>query len=322
MHGRRGARGVLSKGGCATSMRYQGRLFTLTCCGVFCLSGALFASLLASGARAASDKPQRIVSLNLCVDQILIDLVAKERIAALSFLATDRAMSAVAKRADTYPRVRGAAEGVVALNPDLVIAGSYSTLATRSLLHRLGKRVVVVTQPATIDGVRGLISNLAELVGEPERGRQMTAAFDQRLQKATDHAPSQRASQSSSRPTALAVQVNSIVSMSGTLLDDAIRLAGLKNSAQDVAVGRSGRVPLEMIVRQPPDVLVLANAPEDFKTVLADNLRHPVLVNLTKERPVVSLPMWSTLCGTPYVATAVERLVAARRKLEQQGDAR
>ncbi len=272
-------------------------------------------SLSAGGAVA---NPQRIVSLNLCVDQILIDLVAKKRIAALSFLATDRAMSAIAERARSYPRVRGSAEGVLALDPDLVIAGSYSTLATRSLLQRLGKRVVVVKQPATIDGVRGLITRLADLVGAPQRGQEMIAAFDKRLQAATSMvSPSNRPA--ARQTTVLAVQVNSIVSMPNSLLGDALQRAGLKNTASDLVRGRSGRVPLEMIVSHPPDVLVLANAPEDFKTVLADNLRHPVIAGLTKNRPVVSLPMWATLCGTPYVATAVERLVAARRAFEAKG---
>jgi len=286
-----------------------------------CLSlGLAIAMTGCFAGRTVAAKPQRIVALNLCVDQILIDLVAKERIAALSFLATDRAMSAVAQRAQAYPRVRGAAEGVVALNPDLVIAGSYSTPATRSLLKRLGKRVAVVKQPATIDGVRGLITNLAALVGEPQRGHQMISDFDQRLGDAMGPKGAKRSPPDRAKPTALAVQVNSIVSVSGTLLDDALRLAGLKNSARELVRGRSGRVPLELIVQQPPDVLVLANAPEDFKTVLADNLRHPVLAEITKHRPVVSLPMWTTLCGTPYVATAVERLVSGRRAYEQQGE--
>jgi len=305
-------------------MRFQRWLFKLACCGICYLSGAVVSSLLTPTAVGASDGPQRIVSLNMCVDQILIDLVAKDRIAALSFLATDRTMSAVAERAKNYPRVKGAAEGVLALDPDLVIAGSYSTPATRNLLQRLGKRVVVVKQPATIEGVRNLITQLADLVGAPKRGHEMIAAFDQRLHKATAEdarakSPGRAKSAGANPPTALAVQVNSIVSMPGTLLDDALTRAGLKNSARDLVRGKSGRVPLELIVRHPPDVLVMANAPEDFKTVLADNLRHPVLDTLTKNRPVVSLPMWSTLCGTPYVVTAVERLVAARRAFEATG---
>lgn len=265
--------------------------------------------------------PQRIVSLNLCVDQILIDLVPKERIAALSFLATDKAMSAVADRARSFRRVRGEAEGVIALNPDLVIVGTYSTPATRNLLQRLGKRVVTVEQPATINGMRALVKRLADLVGAPEKGRDMIAAFDRRIRNATASIPANE-TVGTGAPTALAMEVNSIVSTPGTLLDDALKHAGVHNTAQELVIGSGGKVPLETIVTHPPDVLVFANTPEDFKTVLADNLRHPVLADLSKTRPVVTLPMWGTLCGTPYVATAVERLAAARRALDSGGSPR
>ena len=250
-------------------------------------------------------KPQRIVSLNLCVDQIIIDLVAPERIAALSFLATDQMMSAISERAQSYTRVKGAAEDVLALDPDLIFVGAYSTPATRNLLRRLGKHVVVVNQPATFDGIRDVIRQLAKAVQEDARGEAMIAAFDRRLARALE----QRGSQV---PTALALQVNSFVSMPGSLLDDAFRVAGLHNVAVQLGQGRGGRVALESLLNQPPDILVLVNAPDDFRTVLADNLRHPAVRHLSARQTHVTLPMWSTLCGTPYVATAVSLLIKAR----------
>lgn len=260
--------------------------------------------------RANAAKPQRIVSLNLCVDQILIDLVDADRVAALSFLSTDAAMSAVAQRARSYRRVRGTAEAVLALQPDLVIAGAFSTPATRRLLKRLGVRVVEVAQPATLAGVRALVAELADLVGEPARGRSIIETFNRRIERALVRA-TRGPSESSNKPTALAVQVNNIVNPSGSLLDDAMRVAGLRNLAGGLPTSSQGRVALETIVQNPPDILVLANSADDFTTVLADNLRHPAYRHLSEQRPTVTLPMWATLCGTPYVAEAVERLARA-----------
>ena len=57
---------------------------------------------------------QRIVSLNLCADQILVDLVPRERIAAVSHLAADPWSSAVAEKARGIPWTRGKAEEVLA----------------------------------------------------------------------------------------------------------------------------------------------------------------------------------------------------------------
>lgn len=263
---------------------------------------------------SAAAKPQRIVSLNLCVDQILIDLVAKDRIAALSFLATDPTLSAVAERAKSYPRLRGEAEAILELNPDLVLVGAYSTPATRLLLQRLGKRVEVVHQPMTLAGIRDLVTHLADLVGAPERGKAMIAAFDKRLQDATALPGGAHVDPLLKKPTALILEVNNIVSSKGSLLDDALTYAGLENTAGHGVAAPGGRVTLETLIAAPPDVLVLANTPDDFKTVLADNLRHPALRAIRKDRPVVTVPMWASLCGTPHVATAVEQFAAARRQ--------
>ena len=304
-----GRKGVKDHRRVEISSHQKRRIFTAVQAAVCCVGCLL---LVAAPLEA---RPKRIVSLNMCVDQILVDLVEKERVAALSFLATDTSMSAVAARAVAYNRVRGEAEEVLALDPDLILVGAFSTPATRNLLQRLGKRVVIVKQPQTIEGVRDLIREVAGLVGAPARGEEIIATFDQRLGQAV----AGLSEQASPKPTALAVQVNSIVSPSGTLLDDAMRFVGLNNSARDLTVARSGRVALETIVLNPPDILVLANSPEDFKTVLADNLRHPIIHHLRKSRPVVALPMWATLCGTPYVATAVEKLAAARHNFQTRG---
>lgn len=276
------------------------------------LVAALCMSAMACSANA--QPPQRIVSLNLCVDQILIDLVEPDRIAALSFLSTDRSMSAVAARAQDFARVRGTTESILALQPDLVIAGAFSTPATRQLLKRLGTRVVEVAQPATIGGVRTLVRQLAKLVGSPERGQAVVAAFDARIAEAKALAAPNKTDAHRS-PTALAIQVNNIVSPPGALLHDAMRLAGLRNLAEEMPASRRGRVALETIATSPPDILVFANSPADFTTVLSDNLRHPIYRTLAEQRPAVRLPMWATLCGTPYVAEAVMRLARARAEL-------
>ena len=104
---------------------------------------ALAVALVLTGG-AATAKPMRIVSLNLCTDQVLVDLVEVRRIAALSFLARDANLSAISARARTIHQVRGAAEEVLSLDPDLVLAGTYTTPATVDLLRRLGRNVTVL----------------------------------------------------------------------------------------------------------------------------------------------------------------------------------
>lgn len=252
-------------------------------------------------------RPQRIVSINLCTDQLLVGLVERSRIAAVSRLAADPALSAVADRIEGLKRVSGSGEEVLALAPDLVVTNEFSTPHVVALLRRVGVPVVVVPIADTFDGIRNAIRVLATSVGEAARGEAMIADFDRRLATASPLSPF--------RPTALAYQVNSLTSESGGLIDAAMSAAGFVNAAALRTLGPGGRLPLETFLAHPPDLVVLANDPEAFRTVTADNLRHRAFRDLLARRRHVHIPMPLWLCGTPAIATAVEELGRERARL-------
>ena len=262
---------------------------------------------------AAAGPPQHIVSLNLCTDQLLADLVPHDRIAGISFLGADRTLSASAKELAGLKLLRGTAEEVMQLKPDLVIAGEYTTGATITLLRRLGQNVLVVPLAANFEGMRQTIRQLASAVQETAKGEEIIAAFDERLRAAR--------SVVTSKPTAVAYQVNSLVSGADSLVDAALEAAGYRNLAREAHLGPAGRMPLEDLVVSPPDLIVLANGPDDFQTVLADNLRHPALQALLKTRPSVRLPMPYWMCATPKIAEAVEILASMKATGFAQSDA-
>lgn len=274
---------------------------------VIAASTALVPRAFAEEASHAADRPQRIVSINLCTDQLLVDLVAPERIAALSRLAADPTLSAIADRARGFKLVRGHAEEVLSLNPDLVLTSEYSTPHVVSLLRRLGVNVVVVPMAGDIDAIRAAIRTVAASVGDAARGDAVIAAFDRRLEAAAPRSPL--------RPTALAYQVNSLTAGPGGLLDAALRAAGFRNAANERPLGPGGRLPLESFLAHPPDLVVLANAPDAFRTVMADNLRHRAFRETMARRRHIDIPMPLWLCGTPALAHAVERLGAERSQL-------
>ena len=274
--------------------------------GGFTALGLLTALAAFAGAgEGRAEPPRRIVSLNLCTDQLLVDLVPRERIAAVSFLATDRTLSAYAARLQGLKQVRGTAEEVLALAPDLVIAGEYTTGPTVDLLRRLGVKLLVVPLAADFEGMRSSLRMIAEAVGEKDRGEKIITEFDERVKGARSTVPG--------RPTAIAYQVNSLTSGPGSLLDAALEAAGYHNIARDRQLGPAGRLPLEALVASPPDLIVLANAPGDFKTVLGDNLRHPAFADLLRRRPNLHLPMPLWMCATPKIAEAVEILASMKR---------
>src|SRR3546814_9604599 len=78
--------------------------------------------------------------MNVCTDQLVMQIARPERIVSLSFLSRDPQVSAMAAEAVVFPVNHGLAEEILPLRPDLVVAGSYTTRPTVHLLRRLGAR--------------------------------------------------------------------------------------------------------------------------------------------------------------------------------------
>lgn len=271
------------------------------------------ASNLPAAPAQAAEPARRIVSLNLCIDPIVLDLVPRERIQALSWVSSDPNVSPIVDRIAGIRLVRGTAEEVLALQPDLVLAGAYTTPATVDLLRRLGQRVEVIPMAASIEDIRTVIRAVAAAVGEPERGEAMVAGFDRRLSEA-------KPTGSHRRPEAIVYEANSIVSPRGSMEAAALEAAGFDNAAEQMDVRPGGRMELEALVVTPPDLIVLNQRSTTYRTPVADNLRHPSLARVLAERAHVDLPMPLWLCGTPHVADAVATLARARAGLVQRAE--
>jgi len=256
-----------------------------------------------------AEPPQRIVSLDLCTDQLLIELAPPERIAAVTHLAGDASVSAIPDRAKGIPITHGAAEDVLSYDPDLVLAGPFGVSATVALLRRLQRNVVTVPLPQDLEGVRTAIGSVAAAIGEAQRGEAMLNAFDHRLASLSRRLDS-------ASPSALVYQVAGVVSAAGSLADAALAAAGFRNLARDYPLRRNGQVPLELLVASPPDLLVLSSASNAYQTPAADNLRHPALKTLRRTHASLELPWQLWLCGTPHIADAIAELAAARDRIK------
>jgi iron complex transport system substrate-binding protein len=273
------------------------------------LAAAVLALAMQAGAAAATAAPpQRIVSLDLCADQLLVEMVPRSRIAAVTHLAADPAVSAIPEKARGIPITHGLAEDVLRYDPDLVLAGPFGVSATVSLLRRLGRNVVVVQQPQDLAGVDVAVRTVAKAVDTEAKGEAMIADFHRRV----SHLPPTKGAV----PTAVIYQIGGAVSGPGSLADAALAAAGFRNMSESYHLTRGGQVPLESLIAHPPDLIVLASHVDEYRTVVADNLRHPALRRLRERTASLELPWRHWLCGTPHIADAIERLAQARAGIE------
>lgn len=253
---------------------------------------------LGAGAATAA-APQRVVSLNLCVDQYLLALADREQIAALTSFAGDPSMSAAAAAAEGLPQIRGAAEEVIRLDPDLVLGGTFTRRETRALLRRMGYRVVDIPAAESFEAIRKTTRDIAALLGHPERGERLVAELDRAVAGAA-HAEAV--------PSALYFQRRGFANGARSLVSEIMATAGLRNAAADMGLQRTGRVDLEAIVRTRPDILLVDSLTPRLEDQGTYMLRHPALAAAVPRDRWIPMPQALVICGGPMTAEAVALL--------------
>jgi len=265
-------------------------------------------AFLASAASAAS--PQRIVSMNLCTDQMALLLVGPERIASVSFLGADPAESPLAGLATGLPVNHGLAEEVIAAKPDLVLAGRYTTGFAKAMLRRLGYPVIEIESPETIAGIHTALTALGAALGAEARAAELLADMDRRLAGARA-APGRYGS-------AIVFDANGFTVGRPGLADEVMTLIGLVNKAPELGVGAYGQVPLETMLAVRPERIIYLIYRPGVPSIAGAMMEHPALKRGTGERKTLSVPGRLLTCGTPQVAEAAEQLAAALASQESQ----
>lgn len=267
----------------------------------FLVGLALAAWALSSGARA--EAPRRVVSINLCADQLLVALADREQIAGLSAFATDPEISPVAAEARAFPVTDQRSEAAVALKPDLVLAGPLDRSALRRVLTELGLQVHEVGLVTDLSGARAQVREVAGLLGRPERGEALIAAIDAAQARLT-------AATRGRAGTALVVERSGYVAGQDSLAAALLRAAGL-TPTPGAPPGYGGFVSLERLLVMRPDLLVLHSPITSAEDQGALFLAHPALAALYPPQRRLLLPRRFALCGGAALVAAFDYLTQA-----------
>lgn len=246
-------------------------------------------------------KPSRVVSLNLCTDQLLMMLADPQRIAALSYLARRPASSVMADQAINFAYSYGDAEDVIRHKPDLILAGTYSTRATVHLLRKLGKNVVEIAPAHGFDDIAINIRRIASAVGEEKRGERMIAAMQSSLRM-------MRKKNNATTPTAALIYTNSYTSGLNTLANKILEVGGFSNLAIRLGFSGSAKISLESLLIHKPDALILGRKSIGGRDQAHEIFYHPVLKKLLAQIPSITLQDKYWVCGTPYTLIGAERI--------------
>src|SRR5262245_47951629 len=178
---------------------------------VVCLLASLVCPAVPAAQSAPASKPQRIASLYLCADELLLQLTDRRNVASVTFLARDPLNSNVAGLAAQVPVNRGRAEEIFAQRPDVVLAGAFTARPAVAMLKRAGLPIGELCVPQTLDDVRHDIRTIADAIGERENGERMIARIDTRLAALPPPAATPRRSAIVLNPNGFTIGAGSLV---------------------------------------------------------------------------------------------------------------
>ena len=263
--------------------------------------GVIFIAIsIISGAPsiALDKKPKRLVSINLCTDQLLITLAPKSQILALSHLIGDSNSSPYSDRVKGIPLIQGTVEEILTLDPDLVLASNHSNPLTINLLRRLGVKVQTVPPVKDLRDIEINIDIVADAIGQTTRGVQVKDRIRTLLTK-------YKRQKESNGPVATTIWANNISTGKGTLQHSIISFLGFQNLSEYLNVTGLYSLPLEVLIQKKPD-LILVSHYRDAPSLSNAIFSHPALKKAFSSETIIKIPDKLWLCGSPASYDALE----------------
>lgn len=267
----------------------------------------LMVLMFAASQALADAAPLRIVSINTCLDPVLIELVSKDRIAAVSRYSSDPWRSSIAAVAKELRSAGESAEEIVLLKPDLVLASRHTALHTRNALQRVGVQMELFEVPRSVEASLAQVQRLAELVHEPARGQELIA----RIQLAVERAKPPLGTRELS---AVIYQPGGMSAGKGTVADELMRIAGLINVASQAQLTGYRTLPLESLIGSAPAIILVGDTLPGSITSAEKLVRHRALRALEPQPSFSEFPAKYMNCPGPVMIPALEALVAAREQ--------
>ncbi|MCH9694081.1 MAG: ABC transporter substrate-binding protein [Gammaproteobacteria bacterium] len=255
-------------------------------------------ALALSNAALAADPVKRVVSLDYCADQFVLKLLPPENILALSPDATAH-YSYMRQLARGIPQVRPIAEDVLLMQPDLIVRSYGGGPRVAHFFERAGVSILQVPYANDVADIQKNMQLMANALGVPERGHEIVADMQQRLQKL--------ASRPQLRST-LYMTPNGVTAGSGTLIHEMFEAAGLSNFQRE-AGWRS--IPIERLAYEQPDRIATAVFGDNTEqTARWSAMRHPIAQRQVQNKPTVVLEGAWTACGGWFLVDAIEALAS------------
>ena len=260
-----------------------------------------------------TEKPKRIVSYSISTDEILMALVEPERIAALSRLVDDPGVSSIVQEAKKIPnRVQGqSVEGVLAFKPDLVIIPDFHPPEMLQSARELGLKVYIYKTPSNVEGVKRSIRQLAALTGEKEKGEEVIAKMDAKINKVQQRIAT---IPKDKRKRVIQLRSEGAFYAPDNSFGDVCRYAGVSDATLELHYPSAMEITQEKIVELNPDIIFVPDWDYDGKHEIFDEqqkiMNNPSYQGMkaVQEGKVYRISGALVLTVSQYIADAIEEV--------------
>jgi len=256
-----------------------------------------FLGLAASLAAGEEPVPLRVASMNLSADEILAEILPRERLVGVTRFADETGTSNIVGRIppSVFRFQKADIERLVALAPDLVVVSEYTDADFLRLVERSGMRWHRMQGLSSIAGVRQAILDLGRAVGGEEAARGLAERYDATLDELS------RRLHGAKRPRVL-YWSGEMTAGADTAIGALIEAAGAVNVGREMGVRGITPPGAERAFVADPDVILVSSWPGTLEAVKA----HPLLSQLhaVREGRVVVLPNERLIALSQYTADA------------------
>lgn len=276
-------------------------------------TAALLSLMLLSACSAAKPPASTagggVVSLDYCADQMVLGLVPPDQILAVSPEADSDSMFS-APRARGIARVRPILEDIVKLRPRYAVRLYGGAPALDRQLAAAGVRVIELGAPSALAEVPAELARVGKILGTERQAAILINGWK------SDLAALPRPAPVGQRPKLLYITPGDVTTGQDGFVGDLINRAGFRSVRNEDGWGS---LPLESMVRQPPDVVLRA---------FFDNVRyqqdhwsssaHPRLGQMIAGRPTVTAAGSALGCGNWLAGGTIRQLSSLHARLERR----
>ncbi len=222
--------------------------------------------------------PQRIVSVSVASDQILLQILntpeARKRILALSSLADDTRYSLLPPEflKEIPHRVGANIEQLLSLKSDLIIAASFNKPEFISMLRKLKMKVHIMEGFQSLEDLKRHTLHIGKLIGAELEAQKL-------IQGLTDTLVTFKRTNHTEKKILIILPDRTLVGKD-TLLDDMLTFVGFKNLARDLGIVGWQKITEEKLIKIQPDYILTSAENKERDQVLELFSKSPALKNM------------------------------------------